>query len=146
MDFNSMGSLDAQNEVSKFGIDTSTGELKPASIRTTAPYLELLAHVSEKMGVSRQSFMSKLIEQMASEAVADYLAGYASYMGIEDIDGSMFLEGGDAVDTELLNKFVAQVDNNLLRMRLCSEGIKALPDDHPFKVEYFKNAINKMGV
>lgn len=141
MDFNSMGSLDAQNEVSKFGIDTSTGELKPASIRTTAPYLELLAHVSEKMGVSRQSFMSKLIEQMASEAVADYLAGYASYMGIEDIDGSMFLEGGDAVDTELLNKFVAQVDNNLLRMRLNSEGVNALPSDHPLKVEYFEKHV-----
>lgn len=141
MDFNSMGSLDAQNKVAKFGIDTSKGELKAATIRTTAPFLDLLAHVSEKMGVSRQAFMSKLIEQMASEAVADYLAGYASYMGIEDIDGSMFLEGGDAVDNELLNKFIGQVDDNLFRMRLDAEGVNALPSDHPLKVEYFKKYI-----
>lgn len=141
MDFNSMGSLDAQNEVTKFGIDTSTGELKAATIRTTAPFLELLAHISEKMGVSRQSFMSKLIEQMASEAVADYLAGYASYMGIEDIDGSMFLEGGDAVDTELLNKFIAQVEDKLFQMRLNAEGVNALPSDNPLKVEHFEKYI-----
>lgn len=139
-----MGSLDAQNEVKKSGIDTSKGELKSATIRTTAPFLDLLTHVAEKMGMSRQSFMSKLIEQMASEAVADYIVGYASYMGMEDIDGSMFLEGSDAVDKELLNKFIGQVNDNLLRMRLGSEGVNALSDDNPLKAEYLKNA--HMGV
>jgi hypothetical protein len=146
MDFNSMGSLDAQNEVKKSGIDTSNGELKSATIRTTAPFLDLLTHVAEKMGTSRQAFMSKLVEQMASEAAADYLAGYASYMNIDDIDASMFLEGANDVDNELLNNFTKEVENKLLRMRLDAQGVKALPDDHPLKVEYFQNVFNKMGV
>lgn len=139
MDFNSMGSLDAQNEIRKFGIDTSKGELKAATIRTTAPFLELLTHVSETMGVSRQSFMSKIIEQLSAEAVADYLAGYADYMNIKDIDAQMFLNAPDNVDKELLKNFSEQVENNLLRMRLQAEGINALPDDNELKAEFIRN-------
>lgn len=141
MDFNSMGSLDAQNEIRKFGIDTSKGELKAATIRTTAPFLDLLTHVSETMGVSRQSFMSKVIEQLSAEAVADYLAGYADYMNIKDIDAKMFLNAPDNVDKELLKKFSEQVENNLLRMRLNAEGINALPDNNPLKVEFIRNSL-----
>lgn len=141
MDFNSMGSLDAQNEIRKFGIDTSKGELKAATIRTTAPFLDLLTHVSETMGVSRQSFMSKVIEQLSAEAVADYLAGYAGYMNIKDIDAKMFLNAPDSVDKELLKKFSEQVESNLLRMRLNAEGVNALPDDNPLKAEFTQNLL-----
>lgn len=141
MDFNSMGSLDAQNEIRKFGIDTSKGELKAATIRTTAPFLDLLTHVSETMGVSRQSFMSKVIEQLSAEAVADYLAGYADYMNINDIDAKMFLNAPDSVDKELLKNFSEQVESNLLRMRLNAEGVNALPDDNPLKSAFFRNQL-----
>lgn len=139
MDFNSMGSLDAQNEIKKFGIDTSKGELKAATIRTTAPFLDLLTHVSETMGVSRQSFMSKIIEQLSAEAVADYLAGYAGYLNIKDIDAKMFSNAPDNVDKELLKNFSEQVEKNLLRMRLQAEGINALPDDNEIKAEFIRN-------
>lgn len=141
MDFNSMGSLDAQNEIRKFGIDTSKGELKAATIRTTAPFLDLLTHVSETMGVSRQSFMSKIIEQLSAEAVAEYLSGYADYMNIDDIDAKMFLNAPDNVDKELLKNFSEQVENNLLRMRLNAVAVNALPDDNPLKAEFYSNAL-----
>lgn len=141
MDFNSMGSLDAQNEIRKFGIDTSKGELKAATIRTTAPFLDLLTHVSETMGVSRQSFMSKIIEQLSAEAVAEYLSGYADYMNIDDIDAKMFLNAPDSVDKDLLKNFSEQVENNLLRMRLNAVAVNALPDDNPLKAEFYNNVL-----
>lgn len=145
MDFSNMGSLDAQNEVKKSGIDTSKGELKSATIRATAPFLDLLTHVAETMGMSRQAFMSKLIEQMASQAAAEYLAGYASYMRLDDIDGSMFLEGANEVDNELLNHFIKQVEDNLFQMQLDAEGFNALPDDHPLKVKWVDAMNKKLG-
>nr|WP_181716684.1 hypothetical protein [Psychrobacter sp.] len=141
MDFNSMGSLDARSQVEKFGLDTSKGEVKTATIRTTAPYLDLLAHVSERMGVSRQAFMSKIIEQLAAEAVADYLAGYAEYMNIKDINASMFACAPDNIDVTLLSPFLRQVEDNLLRKRLNAEAINALPDDNPLKAEYLQNIL-----
>lgn len=143
MDFNSMGSLDAQNEVKKSGIDTSNGELKAATIRTAGPLLDLLTHVAEKMGMSRQAFMSKLIEQLSAQAVADYLAGYASYMNIDDIDASMFLEGSESIDSKLLNIFIGQIEDNLLRMRLNAEAINALPDDNTLKAEFTHNHLKR---
>lgn len=146
MDFSDMGSFDAQNEIKKSGIDTSKGELKSATIRATAPFLDLLTHVAEVMGMSRQAFMSKLIEQMASQAAADYLAGYASYMRLDDIDGSMFLEGADSVDTQMLNNFIKQVEDNLFQMRLDAEGFKALPDDNPLKAKWADNMKKRLGV
>lgn len=145
MDFSNMGSLDAQNEVKKSGIDTSKGELKSATIRATAPFLDLLTHVAETMGMSRQAFMSKLIEQMASQAAAEYLAGYASYMRLDDIDGSMFLEGANEVDNELLNHFIKQVEDNLFQMQLDSEGFNALPDDNELKAKYNQAFLDKIG-
>lgn len=145
MDFSNMGSLDAQNEVKKSGIDTSKGELKSATIRATAPFLDLLTHVAETMGMSRQAFMSKLIEQMASQAAAEYLAGYASYMRLDDIDGSMFLEGANEVDNELLNHFIKQVEDNLFQMQLDAEGFNALPDDNPLKMKWVDDMNKKLG-
>ena len=145
MDFSNMGSLDAQNEIKKSGIDTSKGELKSATIRATAPFLDLLTNVAEKMGMSRQAFMSKLIEQMASQAAADYLAGYASYMRLDDIDGSMFLEGADEVDEQLLNHFIEQVEDNLFQKQLDAEGFNALPDDNELKSKYNQAFLKKLG-
>ena len=145
MDFSNMGSLDAQNEIKKSGIDTSKGELKSATIRATAPFLDLLTHVAEKMGMSRQAFMSKLIEQMAPQAAADYLAGYASYMRLDDIDGSMFLEGADEVDEQLLNHFIEQVEDNLFQKQLDAEGFNALPDDNELKSKYNQAFLKKLG-
>lgn len=143
MDFSDMGSLDAQNDIKKSGIDTSKGELKSATIRTTAPFLDLLTHVAEVMGMSRQAFMSKLIEQMAAEAAADYLSGYAEYMNSDDMDSSVFasVSASDNIGEDLLATFVKQVDNNLLRMRLNAEGVNALPSDNPLKVEYFEKYV-----
>lgn len=146
MDFNTMGTFDAKSEVEKNGLGVLVGESKAATIRTTAPFLDLLTHVSEKMGISRQAFMSKLIEQLAAEAVADYLAGYAGYMQISDIDASIFADAPDNVDKELLAAFLEQVNHNLLLMRLNAAGIKALPDDNPLKEQYFQNAMKRMGV
>lgn len=141
MDFSDMGSLDAQNKVKKSGIDISGGELKAATIRGTQPFLDLLTHVAETMGTSRQAFMSKIIEQKVAQAAAEYLAGYASYMRLDDIDGSMFLEGANEVDSQLLNHFIEQVEDNLFQMKLDAEGFKALPSDHPLKVEHFENYV-----
>lgn len=146
MDFNTMGSSDAKSKIEKIGIDSSKGEVKTATIRTTAPFLDLLTHISEKMGISRQAFMSKLIEQMAAEAVADYLSGYAEYINTNDIDASMFADAPDSVDKELLATFITQVENNLLRMRVNAEGVNALPDDNLLKIEYFQNALKNMGI
>lgn len=145
MDFSDMGSLDAQNEVKKSGIDTSKGELKSATIRGTQPFLDLLTHVAEKMGMSRQAFMSKLIEQTVAQAVAEYLAGYASYMRLEDIDAGMFLEGADEIDNQLLSNFAKQVEDNLFQMQLNAEGFNALPDDHPLKVKWVDAMNKKLG-
>nr|WP_181717815.1 hypothetical protein [Psychrobacter sp.] len=148
MNFNSMGSMDAEHEVQKTGVDVSKGETKTATIRTSGAFLELLIHVSEKMGMSRQAFMSKLIEQKATEAVAEYLSGYASYMNIEDIDASMFADVPDTVDPKLLKDFTNQVENNLLRMRLDAEAFNALDYNHPAKYKYTKklqhDAANKL--
>lgn len=145
MEFSNMGSLDAQNEVKKSGIDTSKGELKSATIRGTQPFLDLLTHVAEKMGMSRQAFMSKLIEQTVAQAAAEYLSGYASYMRLEDIDASMFLEGADEVDNQLLSNFTKQVEDNLFQMHLNSEGYNALPHDHPLKEKHEQAFFDKMG-
>ena len=145
MDFSDMGSLDAQNEVKKSGIDTSKGELKSATIRGTAPFLDLLTHVAETMGMSRQAFMSKLIEQMVAQAAAEYLAGYASYMRFEDIDASMFIEGADEIDSQLLSNFTKQVEDHLFQMHLDSEGYNALPDDHPLKEKRNQEFLAKLG-
>ena len=38
MDFNSMGTSDAKSQIDKIGIDSSKGELKAATIRTTAHF------------------------------------------------------------------------------------------------------------
>lgn len=146
MDFNTMGTFDAKSEIEKNGLGVLAGESKPATIRTTAPFLDVLAHVSERMGISRQAFMSKLVEQLSAEAVADYLSGYADYMQVSDIDASIFADAPDNVDKELLAAFLEQVNHNLLRMRLNAEGIKALPDDNPLKEQYFQNAMKRMGV
>lgn len=146
MDFSSMGSLDAKNEIKKFGINTSTGEVKTATIRTTTTYLDLLTYISEKMGVSRQAFMSKVLEQMSSEAVADYLAGYGSYMGIDDINTDMFADTPPGIDEDMLKNFLDQVQLNLLRMRLNAYAINALPSDNPLKVEYFKKTMKGLNV
>lgn len=146
MDFNTMGTFDAKSEIEKNGLGVLAGESKAATIRTTAPFLDVLAHVSERMGISRQAFMSKLVEQLSAEAVADYLSGYADYMQVSDIDASIFADAPDNVDKELLAAFLEQVNHNLLRMRLNAEGIKALPDDNPLKEQYFQNAMKRMGV
>ncbi len=143
MDFNSMGMSDARSEIDKISIHSSKSELKTATIRTTGPFLDVLTHISEKMGISRQSFMSKLIEQLSAEAVADYLSGYADYMNIKDIDASMFSDASDNVDKKLLAEFIQQVENNLLRMRLNYEGVKALPDDNPFKSKFFNESLKR---
>lgn len=145
MDFSDMGSLDAQNEVKKSGIDTSKGELKAATIRGTAPFLDLLTHVAEKMGMSRQAFMSKLIEQKVAEAAAEYLSGYASYMRLEDIDASMFLEDADEIDSQLLNNFAKQVEDSLFQMQLSAEGFNALPDSNPLKQKQAKAFYDQIG-
>ena len=89
--------------------------------------------------------MSKLIEQMASQAAAEYLAGYASYMRLDDIDGSMFLEGANEVDNELLNHFIKQVEDNLFQMQLDAEGFNALPDDNPLKMKWVDAMNKKLG-
>jgi hypothetical protein len=145
MDFSDMGLLDAQNEVKKSGIDTSKGELKSATIRGTQPFLDLLTHVAEKMGMSRQAFMSKLIEQTVAQAAAEYLAGYASYMRFDDIDASMFLEGADEIDNQLLSNFTKQVEDNLFQMQLDAEGFNALPDDNELKAKYNQAFLDKIG-
>ena len=143
MDFSSMGMSDAKSEIEKINIHSSKSELKTATIRTTGSFLDVLTHVSEKMGISRQSFMSKLIEQLSAEAVADYLSGYADYMNIKDIDASMFADAPDNVDKKLLSEFIEQVENNLLRMRLNAEGINALPDDNPLKSKFFNDLLKR---
>ena len=68
MDFSDMGSLDAQNEVKKSGIDTSKGELKSATIRGTQPFLDLLTHVAEKMGMSSE-FMKTVLMAIHEESI-----------------------------------------------------------------------------
>ena len=89
--------------------------------------------------------MSKLIEQTVAQAAAEYLAGYASYMRFDDIDASMFLEGADEIDNQLLSNFTKQVEDNLFQMQLDAEGFNALPDDHPLKVKWVDAMNKKLG-
>jgi hypothetical protein len=66
-------------------------------------------------------------------------------MRFEDIDASMFLEGADEIDNQLLSNFTKQVEDNLFQMQLDAEGFKALPDDHPLKVKWTKDMNEKLG-
>ena len=66
-------------------------------------------------------------------------------MRLDDIDGSMFLEGANEVDSELLNHFIKQVEDNLFQMQLDAEGFNALPDDNELKAKYNQAFLDKIG-
>ena len=67
-----MGMSDAKSEIEKISIHSSKSELKTATIRTTGSFLDVLTHVSEKMGISRQSSQtlkpSRIVWQLTKTA------------------------------------------------------------------------------
>ena len=135
MDFRDMGQLDANSEIEKGAIHSA--DVKGATVRLSNDFLELLNVVAGEVGLSRQAFMSKVIETYAPQAVADYLAGYSSSIHAK-ANAHQFFERA-AVEGEMknhLDNFAGRVDNLMIDDRAYVEGVKALPKDNPAKLAY----------
>lgn len=140
MDFFTMGTIDARSDIDKSGID---GESKTATIRVSADYLDLLNSISKITGLSRQAFMSRLIEVYAVDAIAEYVCGYRDYFGNDDISVSGLLSDDvPEKDKENFEKFLKEVEQNLLFRKLSSRGINAIPNDDDEKKSYFELSRN----
>lgn len=135
MDFSDMGQLDAHSEIEKGA--THSSDVKGATVRLSNDFLELLNVVAGEVGLSRQAFMSKVIESYAPQAVADYIGGYSSSIHSKD-NAHKFFERA-VVEGEMknhLDNFASRVDNLIIDDRAYLEGVKALPKDNPAKLAY----------
>lgn len=132
MDFSSMGQLDAESEIEKGAIHSS--DVKNATIRVSNDYLELLNVVAGQLGLSRQSFMSKLIENYASQAVADYYMGYTNTF-IDTPLEKLFEKATD--DSEMkgaLQHFLKDVNYKVTWGRAANRGIYLMPIEEETKL------------
>lgn len=132
MDFIDMGQLDARTEIEKGAIHSA--DVKGATVRLSNDFLELLNPISNALGLSRQAFMSKIIEVYAPQAFADYIAGYGGYV---DNDAKDFFKKDIPSDlVPYLDAFVDKVNNIMIDDRAYIQGIKVLPKDDPAKLAY----------
>ena len=125
MDFQDMGQLDANSEIEKGAIHSA--DVKGATVRLSNDFLELLNVVAGEVGLSRQAFMSKVIETYAPQAVADYLAGYSSSIHAK-ANAHQFFERA-AVEGEMknhLDNFASRVDNLMIDDRAYVEKVLRL--------------------
>ena len=141
MKFMNMGSADASHEVERFGTNTMKSEIKGATIRTTEDFLDLLNIVCAKAGFSRQAFMSKVVEEMSVQAIAEYLIGYGSYFGQEISVHDYFkgVEVPEKIKPEF-DAFCEAIADYMIDQRAFTEGLKALDNDHPAKIAHKKKA------
>ncbi len=132
MDFYDMGLLDIRSEAQKFG---TSGVLKSVSIRLEEDYAEFLNDVASTVGMTRQPFLSAVIENYAVSAVVDYIFGYNSYCTSSDGDaiGSFF---DSLPDTEHSKRFKFLVEKEIARLKLSNKLWKEYGGDEV--QEYFK--------
>lgn len=130
MTFSDMGSADRSVECQKGMIMGS--DIKGATVRLDDSFLELLNDVAPKIGLSRQAFMSKIIENYAVQAVADYLMGYS---GFNKSAHDLF---GDELDD-----FSKQVDDCVAFERIYHRALR-FPEEHKqLKQEYEELRLKK---
>lgn len=134
MDFSSMGQLDAETEIEKGSIHSL--DVKNATIRLSNDYLELLNVVSGQLGLSRQAFMSKLVENFAAEAVAEYYMGYTSSYIKVPLEKLFDNATTDKVMQERLNRFLKEVKRREIWMRAANRGISLMPLEEETKLRY----------
>ena len=125
MDFSSMGQLDAESEIEKGAIHSS--DVKNATIRVSNDYLELLNIIAGQLGLSRQAFMSKLVENYASQAVADYYMGYTGTF-IDIPLNKLFEKATDNPEMQgALQHFLKDVNFKVVWTRAANRGIHLMP-------------------
>lgn len=132
MDFSSMGQLDAETEIEKGSIHSA--DVKNATIRVSNDYLDLLNVVAGQLGLSRQAFMSKLVENYASQAVADYYMGYTNSFIDTPLD-KLFDKATD--DKEMqgrLQHFLKDVNFKVVWGRAANRGIHLMPIEEETKL------------
>lgn len=135
MDFSSMGRLTAQTEIEKGSIHTSD-EVKNATIRVGENYLELLNIISGQLGLSRQAFMSKLVENYATEAVAEYYMGYTSDYIDVPLEKLFSDATTDEAMQERLKRFLKEVKRKEIWFRASNRGIFLMPLEEETKLRY----------
>lgn len=136
MDFSDMGQLDANAEIQKGAVHSAS--VKGATVRLSDDFLELLNIIAGEVGLSRQAFMSKVIENFSAQAVADYLIGYSSSINTE-LDAQSFFADAAVDNKEMknhLDRFANRVDDLMIDWLAYVEGVKALPQDNPKKLAY----------
>lgn len=135
MDFKDMGQLDANSEIEKGAIHSA--DVKGATVRLSNDFLELLNVVAAEVGLSRQAFMSKVIESYAPQAVADYLAGYSTSIHAKESAHQFFEHAAVADEIKShLGNFADRVDDLTIDKVAYIEGLKALKKDNPAKLAY----------
>lgn len=142
MDFASMGNIDAQAEIEKLGEHISD-DTKNVTIRVSETYTQLLGIFAERIGLSRQAFMSSIVEELASKAVAEYLIGYTgtfSPYGMDRIKAKEFFARTTPPDylKDDFERFIQEVQDYITDFDLFLEATKKLPNDNPAKIEYRK--------
>ncbi|MDZ5288699.1 hypothetical protein [Helicobacter pylori] len=132
MDFSSMGKLDAQTEIEKGSIHSA--DVKNATIRISNDYLELLNIIAAQLGLSRQAFMSKLVENYASEAVAEYHLGYTSSFVDVPLESHFEKATDDKEMQERLDRFLKEVKYKETWIRAANRGIYLMPIEEETKL------------
>lgn len=132
MDFLSMGHLDAETEIEKGSIHSA--DVKNATIRVSNDYLDLLNVVAGQLGLSRQSFMSKLVENYASQAVADYYMGYAGTFAGTNLDAFFENATNDEDMKGRLQHFLKDVNYKVTWARAANRGIYLMPIEEETKL------------
>ncbi len=135
MSFSEMGQADRSVESQKGTIMGS--DIKGVTVRLSDEWLSLLNQVAPKLGVSRQAFMSKVIEQYSTQAFVDYLIAYDGWSNAKSSE--LF----DKSDNGLLNDFCFEIDELINFERLYHKAMNSLDKDDEIRKEYDKANFNK---
>lgn len=126
MSFVDMGNYERSVDMQKSLI---SGDVKGVTIRLDDGFLELLNDVSEKTGLSRQAFMSKVVKFYSAVALADYLISKNGYN-----TSSLDLFGNDLKDD--LKSFCEHVDWLIAIERVERKAMVSLPKDNEIYKEW----------
>lgn len=137
MSFIDMGELERCASMQKSII---IGDVKGVTIRLEDGFLEILNQVSDKVDLSRQAFMSKVVKYYSAVAVADYLVARYGY------DTSCSELFGDNLKDDLKN-FLDDVDWFIDLWRVERKAVQSLPKDNEIYKEfhnlYFKKHLKE---
>ena len=141
MDFASMGNIDAQAEI-EVG-RTYQRRYQKCHYSGKWNLHATIRHFAERDGLSRQAFMSSIVEELASKAVAEYLIGYTgtfSPYGMDRIKAKEFFARTTPPDylKDDFERFIQEVQDYITDFDLFLEATKKLPNDNPAKIEYRK--------